>query len=220
MKLDWQAIDTLLLDMDGTLLDLHFDNFFWLHYLPRRYAEIHQLDPALAKADLDKRFLAIRGTLPWYCLAHWSKELEVDVVALKQEIQEKIAIRPFVIEFLQYAKQLNKRIILITNAHRDSLQLKMKKTGLDKHLDILASTHDYGLPKEDVRLWQALQEQYYFEPKRSALFDDGESILDSARQFGIQHLFALRQPDSQQKAIEGGMRFPAILHFDELIPDV
>ncbi|HNG60363.1 MAG TPA: haloacid dehalogenase, partial [Cellvibrionaceae bacterium] len=34
----WQAIDTLLLDMDGTLLDLHYDNYFWLEYLPRAFA--------------------------------------------------------------------------------------------------------------------------------------------------------------------------------------
>lgn len=220
MKFDWQAIDTLLLDMDGTLLDLHFDNYFWLYYVPKRYAEIHQLDPVVAKADLERRFTAIKGTLPWYCLDHWSQELGVNIVALKQEVQDKIAIRPFVIEFLQYAKQLGKQTILITNAHRDSLQLKMKKTGVDKHLDILASTHDYGMPKEDQRLWRVLQEQYHFEPQRTALFDDGEAILVSAQQFGIKHLFAMRQADSQQKPIEGAMRFPAILHFDELLPHV
>ncbi|HBT55971.1 MAG TPA: haloacid dehalogenase, partial [Pseudomonas sp.] len=32
--LNWNAIDTVLLDMDGTLLDLHFDNHFWLEHMP------------------------------------------------------------------------------------------------------------------------------------------------------------------------------------------
>lgn len=220
MILNWQAVDTLLLDMDGTLLDLHFDNFFWLEYLPKRFAEIHQLEPEAAKADLAKRFLAKQGTLPWYCLEYWSQELAVDIVALKHEVKEKIAIRPFVVDFLQYAKQQGKQTLLITNAHRASLELKMQETGLEQYLDIVASTHDYGLPKEDERLWRALQEQYYFEPSRSALFDDGEHILASAQRFGIAQLLTLRQPDSQKPIKQGETEFPAILHFDELLPHV
>ena len=27
--IDWTQLDTILLDMDGTLLDLEFDNHFW-----------------------------------------------------------------------------------------------------------------------------------------------------------------------------------------------
>ncbi|NLD01354.1 MAG: haloacid dehalogenase, partial [Gammaproteobacteria bacterium] len=48
-QLPWAHIDTVLLDMDGTLLDLHFDNFFWLKYLPQCYAEKNNL--SLAQAD-------------------------------------------------------------------------------------------------------------------------------------------------------------------------
>ena len=42
--LDWNNISTVLLDMDGTLLDLHFDNYFWQHHVPVRYAEKHKLE--------------------------------------------------------------------------------------------------------------------------------------------------------------------------------
>jgi putative hydrolase of the HAD superfamily len=35
-SLDWDRIDDVLLDMDGTLLDRHFDNFFFEEELPRR----------------------------------------------------------------------------------------------------------------------------------------------------------------------------------------
>ena len=37
--IDWNAINTVLLDMDGTILDLHFDNYFWKEYVPQKYAE-------------------------------------------------------------------------------------------------------------------------------------------------------------------------------------
>ena len=39
--INWKNIDTVLLDMDGTLLDLHFDNHFWQTFVPLRYAQQH-----------------------------------------------------------------------------------------------------------------------------------------------------------------------------------
>ena len=48
-SLPWSDIDTVLLDMDGTLLDLHFDNHFWLEHLPQRYAELHGVSRAMAE---------------------------------------------------------------------------------------------------------------------------------------------------------------------------
>lgn len=37
--LAWQEIDTVLLDMDGTLIDLHFDNYFWQRLVPERWGQ-------------------------------------------------------------------------------------------------------------------------------------------------------------------------------------
>ena len=39
--INWHDIDTVLLDLDGTLLDLHFDNYFWCQHLPLCYARRH-----------------------------------------------------------------------------------------------------------------------------------------------------------------------------------
>ena len=50
--IDWSCIDTVLLDMDGTLLDLHFDNFFWSEHLPRTYALRHQISKEESSAYL------------------------------------------------------------------------------------------------------------------------------------------------------------------------
>lgn len=216
MTIDWTAIDTLLLDMDGTLLDLHFDNYFWLHYLPQAYSDTHNIDPAQAVPDLHQRFTDKRGSLSWYCLDYWSRELQLDIVALKHQLEDKIAIRPFVPEFLQQQRQAGKQLILVTNAHRASLSLKMAKTGLATQFDALVSTHDYGAPKEDPALWAALQNDYRYNPSRCLLIDDSEPILDCAAACGIGHLLTLRQPDSQQAPREG-LKYPAILHFNEIM---
>jgi len=38
MPFPWQLITWVLLDMDGTLLDKHFDDYFWETLVPQEYA--------------------------------------------------------------------------------------------------------------------------------------------------------------------------------------
>lgn len=215
--IDWSAIDTVLLDMDGTLLDLHFDNHFWRHHLPRRYADHHGLNHESALADLHRRFEAHRHTLDWYCTEFWSKELGVNICALKREVAHLIAERPQMREFLQQLGASNRDRILITNAHRHSLNLKVERTGINQLLDKLISSHDYGAPKESPIFWRQLAHDIEFVPSRTLFIDDTESVLAAAAQFGIAYLICIRQPDSRLAARDG-LGFPAIDHFDDLLP--
>lgn len=198
--LPWADIDTVLLDMDGTLLDLHFDNHFWLEHLPQRYAELHGVSRALAEAELLPLFREHAGTLPWYCTDFWSRELKLSVRDLKREVAHLIALRPDADVFLQALRAAGKRVVLITNAHRDSLSLKLEKVDLAPYFDRLISSHDYGFPKEDQQFWFALQQDFPFDPARSLFIDDSLPILRSAGRYGVAHLLAVRQPDSRGQA--------------------
>lgn len=215
--INWQTIETVLLDMDGTLLDLHYDNYFWLQHLPRRYADIHQQDEQQARQQLTERFIRERGTLNWYCLDYWSEQLQLDIPALKREIQHMISIRPFVVNFLEQLQESDKRVLLVTNAHRNSLNLKMDNTGLSHLFDELIVSHDFNRPKEQPEFWLQLQKSHPFDPDTTLLIDDTASVLQSASDFGIAHLLTLLQPDSQQASREQ-TDFPGILHFDEIMP--
>ncbi len=195
--LNWPAIDTVLLDMDGTLLDLHYDNRFWLEHLPARYAELHGVSQALAEMELQPLFERNAGTLNWYCLDFWSRELKLPIRELKREIADLIALRPDADVFLSAIRRAGKRVILITNAHRDSLSLKLERVELAPYFERLISSHDYGFPKEDAQFWDALQADIGFDPARSLFIDDTLAILRSARRFGVGHLLAVRQPDSR-----------------------
>lgn len=214
----WSEIDTVLLDMDGTLLDLHFDNYFWLNHLPQVFSDTFNLNYDDALSDLHQRFSDKQGTMDWYCLDFWSRQLSLDVADLKNDVKDKIAVRPFAETFLQFLRRENKHIVLLTNAHRDSLDLKMQVTGLADCFDQIISSHDYGLPKEDLGLWAALKADCHFEPSRTLLIDDTETVLTSAKNYGIQHLLTLLQPDSQ-KPVRENLHYRAFHHFDEIMPD-
>ncbi|MDO9623154.1 MAG: GMP/IMP nucleotidase [Pseudomonas sp.] len=197
-SLPWTEIDTVLLDMDGTLLDLHFDNHFWLEHLPQRYAELHGISRALADAELLPLFHAHAGQLNWYCTDFWSRELNLSIRDLKREVAHLIALRPDADSFLAAVRAAGKRVVLITNAHRDSLSLKLERIELAPYFDRLISSHDYGFPKEAQQFWFALQQDISFEPARSLFIDDSLPILRSARDFGVGHLLAVHQPDSRK----------------------
>jgi len=211
----WNEIDTVLLDMDGTLLDLHFDNYFWRYHLPAAYARKHGLTLPEAERIVFTQFTDQQSTLNWYCLDYWSKQLELDVVALKKEVQHLIGLRPGAVEFLQFLRKRGKRSILITNAHRDSLDLKMQRTDISRLFDRLISAHDFGHPKESPGFWQALANVETFAPDRTLFVDDTHSILDAAKTAGITHVFGIVMPDSKGDARDHPS-YPLIQHFSEL----
>jgi putative hydrolase of the HAD superfamily len=215
--LDWSRIETVLLDMDGTLLDLHFDNHFWLEHVPRRYAEAHGLPPDEARAQLLSRYRDIEGTLNWYCVDHWSRELGLDIALLKEEIDHLIQVHPHVPEFLEALATAGKRRVLVTNAHQKALALKMDRTQLAGHFDRIVCAHDIGLPKEHAEFWPRLHAIMPFDPAAALFIDDSLSVLRSAAAYGIGQLVAIRSPDSRQPP-RTVSEFPAVDDFSLLLP--
>ena len=195
--LPWEKIDTVLLDMDGTLLDLHFDNVFWLDYMPQYYADKNNLSRAQADAYLQPLLASYTGTIQWYCVEFWSQKLDLPIKQMKQEMSHLIDLRANSAAFLHALRAAGKQCVLVTNAHRDSLHIKLEKVHLAPLLDVIVSSHDYGYPKEDQRFWHSLSEQIGYQPERSLFIDDSLPVLRSAQGYGIGHLRAVLQPDSQ-----------------------
>lgn len=214
--LNWHSIDTVLLDMDGTLLDLHFDNYFWQEHLIERYAELHGIPLPQTQERLGRQFEEAAGSLNWYCLDFWSRELNVDILELKREVGHLIAIHPYAEQFLQ-ALHGRKQLVLVTNAHPASLALKLERTGIHAYFDTIFSAHQFRQPKESPEFWPRLQEIQRFDPARTLLVEDNVSVLRAAREFGIQHLLAITRPDSRGHPVRVE-DFIAIEHFGELLP--
>ena len=193
---DWSEVETVCLDMDGTVLDLRFDNLFWLEALPRRWGESRGLEHAAAFAELKPRFDAKRGTLDWYCIDHWSEELGFDIAALKREMRDEIRYLDGAVEFLDRLRTLGKRVLLTTNAHPISLAIKRQQTGLDRHFDELVSSHEFGVPKESPEFWSRLGSAHGVAPGTTLFVDDSAAVLHAARSAGVRWIYQVLQPDS------------------------
>jgi len=215
--INWSHIDTVLLDMDGTLLDLHYDNHFWLEHVPRRYAEKHALSLETAKDVLRNRYKQIEGTLDWYCVDYWTRELDLDIALLKEEVNHLIGVHPYVVDFLDAVRARGKRLVLVTNAHGKSLNIKFRRTRLNGHFDAVVCAHDLGLPKEQPAFWDKMQKIEPFTRDSTLLVDDSLPVLRSARKYGIVHLLAVRNPDSKLPEKDVG-EFAAIRSFRDILP--
>jgi putative hydrolase of the HAD superfamily len=217
MLIDWNTIDTVLLDMDGTLLDRHFDDHFWLEHVPRAYSHSFGIPLDTARKTLYALFRSQERTLNWTDLDYWSDRLGLDIPLLKQEVDHLIAVHPYVIDFLLFLKQHGKAIWLVTNAHSKTLSLKMRKTRLGPYFTGIVSAHDVGLPKEDVRFWSELQRFIPYDPARTMLGEDSETNLGTAREYGIRHLVFVSR-SSSAIAPQASADYLSIHYFSELIP--
>jgi 5'-nucleotidase len=216
LEADWTGIDHVLLDLDGTLLDLDFDNHFWQTLVPRVWGAAHGLDTEAANRILQPRFAACAGTLPWYSTEYWSAELGLDIAALKRQDAGRIRWLPGAQRFLAAARARGKRLVLLTNAHPQALALKHECTGVLDHFDASYSSHQLGAPKEDARFWQALSEAEPFVPARCLFADDSATVLRAAREAGIGMIRAIRRPDSARSG-HAHEEFPAVDALVELL---
>lgn len=213
----WDDIDTVLLDMDGTLLDLHFDWIFWSEYLPEAYARHHNLPINNAKRFVKRAIEQQTGTLNWYCLDYWTRRLGLSVADLKHDLKHLIREHPNVIEFLSQLRELNKQVIMVTNAHRDSLALKLERTAIGGYFDHIISAHDFRTPKEDIRIWNHIQNVVPYDPARTLLIDDNIRALNTAQRYGIRHLLAATHVSPYMHKVDP-QGYNSFEHYAEIMP--
>jgi putative hydrolase of the HAD superfamily len=217
IPIDWKSISAVFLDMDGTLLDLRFDNYFWHEHVPLRFSEKHAIEFDMAKQQLLDRYKSKAGTLDWYCVDYWENELQLDIGALKQEVSKHIKIFPNVEKFLTTLKQYEIYVALVTNAHRKSIAVKMRHLDLEEYFDKIISSHDYGYAKEQQEFWHRLMQEEPFKPDSTLFIDDNLSVLAAAEKYGIKNLLSIKQPDSTLP-IQNTMHFHALTDFEEIMP--
>jgi HAD superfamily hydrolase (TIGR01509 family) len=216
MTFPWDDVTWVLLDMDGTLLDKHFDDYFWETLVPQEYARRQEMDLALARDLVFARYQKEEGTLNWTDIDFWSRELELDIPALKEGIRHLIEVHPDAEDFLKFLRLKEKRVALVTNAHYKTLSLKMNHTGLLGYFDEVVSSFDLGAPKEEASFWEILHDRLRFEAQHALLVDDNAESLVAARTFGIKYPYFKAKSSSRQEAADHP-DFASIESFRELM---
>ncbi|QER39398.1 HAD-IA family hydrolase [Acinetobacter suaedae] len=208
----------IMFDMDGTLLDLAFDDFIWNDCLPERHAQLHQCTLAQSQQTLFKFYQQYKHTLSWYSSAHWTTKVGIDTLQLQYEHQEKIKARSGCHQLLQQLKAQGYRCWLLTNADRAGLQLKLENVELSPYFEVMISSEELGFAKEDVNFWKKLQQQHPFDPADTIFIDDTVAVLKGAEEFGITRLFSILQPSSSKPTrIAAELHYPALDHLTELL---
>ncbi|MGH7231782.1 MAG: HAD family hydrolase, partial [Nitrospiraceae bacterium] len=215
--LDWSRVDNVLLDMDGTLLDRHFDNFFFEEEMPRRYAAKHNLAPDIARERLFALYRAVEGELDWTDLTYWTRTLDIDVVGLTKEFDHMITFLPDAEEFLRRIRQNGKRVHLVTNAHAAGVRIKVARTGLDRHVDGIVTAFDVGYLKMRTEYWPTCRRLIGFDPARTLYIDDDEACVSAAHQYGISHVYH-RSKSSSQLPPQPSSRYASIESLRDLLP--
>ena len=197
MKLD--SIETFFLDMDGTLLDLAYDNYFWHEHIPNIYAKKNNISYEKAKTKFEKMYKNKKNTIEWYSLDYWSAILEINLGDELLKTKNKIKIFPGVVEFLTNIKRKKIKIILLTNCPRKMLNVKLTQTKLWGYFNKIISSEDYGYAKETNEFWYNLKKNIIFEKDSSVFIDDDQNVLDFSYENGIKNIFCINIPDSKKE---------------------
>jgi len=140
----------------------------------------------------------------------------LDIHQLQHKTKHKIQLRSDTIWFLEHLKKLNKRVIVLTNAHRSGIALKMRECEISHYFEAIVSSHDYQIAKENVKFWHTVANQHGVYFKRSLFIDDSEKILQVAQHAGVAHLRGIKTPDSEKSA-QDMQFFQTIKLFSELL---
>lgn len=212
----WQQITTVLLDMDGTLLDKYYDDYFWERYLPQVYGVQNGLKEREAQQELFRRYRSVEQTLLWTDLNYWSNELGLDIIGLKKKVEHLINVNPHAIDFLQFLQSQKKQVYLVTAAHPAALEIKMNRVDLRTYFKQIICAEELGRAKEEAAFWKSLEKRIGFESERTLFADDNVNVLRAARGHGIKHLIHIAKPSSRQPT-RYCEEFTSVAAFDELL---
>ncbi len=214
--IDWAKIDTVLLDMDGTLIDKHHDDFFWEELVPKCYAEKNNISQLEAKERLRRIYKTKENTKKWADFDYWSERLGINLWLLKDECRHTVKLHPHTVRFLKFLKRRRKKVYLVTAASRKDINFKLEHVGIFEYFDGIFSEIEIGSSKKEKMFWGKVQKKIKYEKSRTMLADDDETIMRMARSHGIRWL-VIKSKSSSKKPHQISKEFFCVRHFDDIL---
>ncbi|MCH1416878.1 MAG: HAD-IA family hydrolase [Gammaproteobacteria bacterium] len=166
-------IECMLVDMDGVILDNTYDNNFWQNQIPGVISKNKNISFEDAKRLAVQIFNYKKNTKDWYDVDYWSNMLNVDIEAEKRSSIsfDRIQLYEGVTKTLNKLKD-NFRLILITNAHRKTLNIKLEKYDLSPYFENMICAHELHYVKENIQLWYMLKSRFKLDYTKTLLIED------------------------------------------------
>jgi putative hydrolase of the HAD superfamily len=147
-------------DLDGTVTDISFADSVWLEGIPRFFADKNGVSLEDAKRQVMGEYARVgKDRLEWYDLGYWIEKLCLDVrpEILLNSFQHKIKIYPEVVEVLEEFSSEGFRLIIVSNARREFVNLELQKTNIARYFErVYSSTSDFGLIKKTAELYRKI----------------------------------------------------------------
>jgi len=147
----------VVFDMDGTLVESEYTDWVWNHGIPDLYAAKTGLPFEEAKAFVEREYRKVGDeAAEWYDIRYWFRffQLETGWRALMEQYVNRINVYPDVTPLLDRLKERFK-LVLISNAGREFIEVEMGTTGLDRYFDrIFSATSDFREVKKTPRFYE------------------------------------------------------------------
>ncbi len=184
------AIRVVSFDLDGTITDASFADSVWLEGIPRVYALEKHMSLEDAKREVKSEYDKVgKGKLEWYNPDYWIKKfgLNISPNEVLKSYKHKIKIFPEVPRVLENLKSKGFRLIVISNAQKEFVDLELEETRITHYFDrVFSSTSDFRLIKDTANLYSEVCRICNIAPQEMAhVGDDRYFDFEVPKKLGI-----------------------------------
>ena len=157
------------------------------------------------KGEIDKDFLKIeRFRLPLKDYGIVDEKLSIDLGESYTDYAARlVALVPNTMEVLNYLKEKNYKIHLITNGFLEVQSIKMKTSGLDKMIDSSFVSEEVGFKKPDHRIFFHAMNEVGGNIENSVMIGDDLSVdIIPAKEIGMKHIYFNRKKISHNEMLD------------------
>jgi len=151
-------VKVISFDLDGTLFDNMFVDSVWLEEIPRLYSVEKGVSVEDARKVVRREYDGVgKERLEWYDIHYWIRRfgLNVEAKELLRNFEHRIKPYPEVPKVLEQLKHRGFRLVVVTNAIREFVELELEKAEMKDCFErVFSSTSDFGVVKKTVKLYQ------------------------------------------------------------------
>ena len=178
----------ILSDLDGVILDQHYDRKFWQSWLPEHVANQTNQSIEKIQIEIQLKIDGQKGTLNWYDLNYWDDLLDVDCMEIIKEQEEKPSFLEGSLEALQELSTLKNPKHILTNGDPRLQEYKAEARNFLQFFDSIFYSMHAGYPKEKKEFWTLARHNLNLDFEDSIFIDDDFKVVTIAVKAGVKRV--------------------------------